>query len=80
MDAAMVNIFKALLPLIDYGHPRAFPVIRDLTPRGCICMACGVTGRQPLLLKHKPGCQYQAWCEAAEVLRNAQEPTKKGKR
>jgi hypothetical protein len=33
-----------------------------------LCMKCGATGKQILLLKHKPGCAYVALTDAREVL------------
>lgn len=32
------------------------------------CTGCGVTGKQPLLLKHRPGCGLKAYHDARDKL------------
>lgn len=36
-----------------------------------ICQGCGVKGKQPLLLKHKPECLYVAHYKAVDLLNKA---------
>jgi hypothetical protein len=70
---------NALRPLLD-SRPRCVIVWtgleRDNGKRRCVCEACGAFHREPLYIKHKPGCSHAAHYRAIEVLRKLLEPTK----
>lgn len=38
-----------------------------------VCLECGVKGKQPLYLKHKPTCRYVAYYKAYDALDKAVE-------